>query len=96
MHLVTGVHPAKAFARDVRKVRADVAVLHGDAVRTGDDVIFLWDGAVEVDERPRDHEEPAVCQPLRVVNLFQSTHARHRSLENSGASESKNEWKRVQ
>ena len=68
-YLEAGVHPAEPFARDVGKVGADVAVLDVELVRAGHHVVLFRDGAVKVNKRACDHVQPAVRQPLRIVDL---------------------------
>lgn len=68
-YLEAGVHPAESFARNVGKVGADVAILDVELVRTRHHVVLFRDSAVKVNKGARDHVQPAVRQPLRIVDL---------------------------
>jgi len=68
-YLEAGVHPAEPFARNVCKVGADVAILDVELVRTRHHIVLFRDSAVKINKGARDHVQPAVRQPLRIVDL---------------------------
>jgi hypothetical protein len=49
-NLIGSVHPSKSFSWDILEVDANVAIFYFNLVRQADNIKFLWDNSVEVNE----------------------------------------------